>query len=87
MIRAQIEVQRKGTGWCIKFCTIYLHDRVLTPIAITDRLFGSQYAAVKDMRRQVLDYLTLEGHVDPATPIDWQILPREAVQIESTRNP
>ena len=86
MIRAQIEVQRKGAGWCIKFCTIY-HDRVLTPITITDRLFASQYAAVKDMRRQVLDYLTLEGHLDPATPIDWQILPWKAVQIESTHTP
>ena len=85
MVRVQIEVQHKGAGWRIKFCTIYLHDRVLIPIAITDRPFGSQYAAVKDMRRQVLDYLTLEGHLDSAMPIDWQILPWEAVQIETDR--
>jgi hypothetical protein len=75
MIRVQIEVQRKGSGWCIKFCTIYLADRIMTPIPVTDRLFTSQYGAVKNMRLQVLEYLTAEGYLDTATPIDWQILP------------
>ncbi|MEX5218495.1 MAG: hypothetical protein AB7G68_05995 [Nitrospiraceae bacterium] len=75
MIRVQIEVQRKGVGWRVKFCTIYLPDRITMPIAMTDRLFTSQYGAVKDMRRQVLEFLTAEGSLDRSTPIDWQILP------------
>ncbi|WP_447597866.1 hypothetical protein [Nitrospira sp. Nam80] len=80
MIRVQIEVQRKGIGWCIRFCTIYLADRITMPIAITDRSFTSQYGAVKDMRRQVLEYLMAEGALDMSTPIDWQILPWEPVE-------
>ena len=87
MIRVQIEVQRKGIGWCIKFCTIYLADRITMPIAITDRLFTSQYGAVKDMRRQVLEYLAAEGSLDMSTPIDWQILPWEPVEIGPGRTP
>ena len=74
MIRVQIEVQQKHGGWCIKFCTVYLHDRVLTPIVITERLFASQYSAIKDMRRQVSEFLTKESYLDEATPIDWQTL-------------
>lgn len=75
MIRVQIEIQQKGGGWCIKFCTLYLNDRILTPIPMTDHLFVSQYGAIKDMRRQVLEYLTNEGYCDQEMPIDWQILP------------
>ena len=74
MIRVQIEVQQKSGGWCIKFCTVYLHDRILTPIVMTERLFASQYSAVKDMRHQVLEFLTKESHLDGPSPIDWQIL-------------
>lgn len=74
MIRVQIEVQRKNGGWCVKFCTVYLHDRIVTPIVITEQLFASQYGAVKDMRRRVLEFLTKESYLEEAVPIDWQIL-------------
>ena len=89
MIHVQIEVQRKGVEWCIKFCTIYLADRIMTPIAITDRLFTSQYGAVKDMQLQVLEYLTEEGYLnlDAATPIDWQILPWKPAEVGPDRAP
>jgi hypothetical protein len=74
MIRVQIEVQQQHGGWCIKFCTVYLHDTVLTPIVMTERLFASQYSAVTDMRRLVLAFLTKESYLDETAPIDWQIL-------------
>jgi len=87
MIRVQIEVQQKSGGWCIKFCTVYLHDRILTPIVMTERLFASQYSAVKDMRRQVLEFLTRESYLDGAAPIDWQILPWLPLGVRAVHGP
>ena len=83
MIRVQIEVQQTDDGWCIKFCTVYLYDKILTPIVMTERLFASQYSAIKDMRRQVLQFLTQEQYLDHSTPIDWQILSWLPSQLEA----
>jgi hypothetical protein len=69
----QIELQEKGAVWFLKGCTAYVSDGTKRPIRFVEHAFRSRGQAIKAMKRQARQEVSL-GDFQTIVRIRWKLV-------------